>query len=155
MYKLCTLKCVLHKSFPATYTISFPFRAFSISQYSSEQGQPKHFQKNFLREESINSSSQLYYGLVTSSSSQLYMDQFLVLKCTVYGPVLVLMFLYKLPCVGEPCICEILLYKGLDKGWTGVKTNYRISLDKPQAKFSQIYRDTFLRRVVLNALRWG
>ena len=34
--------------------ILFPFRASSISQYSSEQGQPKHFQKNFLREESIN-----------------------------------------------------------------------------------------------------
>ena len=34
--------------------ILFPFRASSISQYSSEQGQPKHFQKNFLHEESIN-----------------------------------------------------------------------------------------------------
>ena len=34
--------------------ILFPFRASSISHYSSEQGQPKHFQKNFLREESIN-----------------------------------------------------------------------------------------------------
>ena len=39
-------KCVLQKSFPATFTISFQ-RASSISHYSSEQNQPKHFQKKF------------------------------------------------------------------------------------------------------------
>ena len=45
--KMCTAQVISDH-------ILFPFRASSISHYSSEQGQPKHFQKNFLREESIN-----------------------------------------------------------------------------------------------------